>query len=76
MRGLLLGLPLLMSLSGCNTFNGAIDGFERDVDRFAAQVDRWSDEFLPDGGPGPQQYQPTHFQLPETLRPRVAAAER
>lgn len=65
MRCPLLLLAMLPLVSGCNTFNGAIDGFERDVDRLAANVDRWSDDFLPAGGPGPQRYEPTHVDLPD-----------
>lgn len=56
-------------LTGCNTFNGAVDGFERDVDRLVANVDHWSDGFLPADGPGPQRYEPTHFDIPDNPRP-------
>ncbi|MEM7576332.1 MAG: hypothetical protein AAF328_02555 [Planctomycetota bacterium] len=68
MKNALLILPAVL-LTGCNTFNGAVDGFERDVDRLAANVDRWSDGFLPTAGPGPQRYQPTHFDLPDDPQP-------
>ncbi len=59
------------ALTGCNTLNGAVEGFERDVDRLAANVDRWSDDFLPAAGVGPQRYQPTHIDLPDRPNPNV-----
>ncbi|MEM1099161.1 MAG: hypothetical protein AAGH92_10270 [Planctomycetota bacterium] len=70
MRRLFLVLSFSL-LTGCNTFNGAIDGFERDVDRLAANVDRWSDGFLPAEGVGPQRYEPTHVDFPDDPRPTV-----
>lgn len=66
----LLGVGLLLvTLSGCNSINGLVDGFERDVDGFAARMDTWSDQLLPNGGVGPQKYEPTHVDLKPPPKP-------
>lgn len=66
---LIYAASFCLTLPGCNTINGLVDGFERDVDGFAARMDTWSDQLLPTGGVGPQKYEPTHVDLKPPPRP-------
>ena len=53
---------LLAVLPGCNTVNGMVYGFERDVDVAVAAVERISDGLLPSSGSSPYRPPLEHFE--------------
>ncbi len=64
-------LLLGVSLTGCQTVNGLVYGFERDVDTIVAAVDRATADLLPASGPAPQQPQLTHVDFPDEPSPHA-----